>query len=92
MPRAETVLHSFAFHSGEDTTHPQAGEIAVKGKLYGTGLAAAFSVDATTGKQTVIWPYCGGCAFPSGLKDLDGKLYGALQGGAGVVFVIEKAR
>src|ERR1700719_222189 len=64
----EKVLHSFAGPPG-DGTEPLAGLINVNGTLYGTtiyggascgsgGCGTVFSVDPTTGAETVLYSFC----------------------------------
>jgi uncharacterized repeat protein (TIGR03803 family) len=99
---AETVVYSFG--GGADGVSPVAGLIQVKGALYGTTYAGgthndgtAFSVDPTTGAETVLHSFAAGGdgqnPYP-GLTDVNGKLYGTTYfGGAyfyGTVFEIKK--
>jgi uncharacterized repeat protein (TIGR03803 family) len=80
----ETILH--AFGSGADGEDPYAGLIAVKHTLYGTtqrggdyGPGAVFSIDATTGAESVVHSFGNG---PDGMNpygsliDVNGTLYG----------------
>jgi uncharacterized repeat protein (TIGR03803 family) len=79
--------------------------IDVRGKLYGTTFGGGrehagteFALDPKTGTEKIIWSFCGtNCEFPSGLVDLDDKLYGtmpssgtSMSSGCGMVFVIAK--
>jgi uncharacterized repeat protein (TIGR03803 family) len=99
---AETVLYSFG--GGTDGVSPVAGLIDVKGTLYGTTEAGGadnygtvFSVNPTTGTETVLYTFGGGTdggnPYP-GLVNGMGKLYGTTYfGGAynyGTVFEIKK--
>ena len=81
---SESVLHSF--HTGGDGLYPEAGLVDVKGTLYGTTEVggthddgAVFSLDPTTGAETVVYSFAG---EPDGylpfarLIDVNGKLYG----------------
>jgi uncharacterized repeat protein (TIGR03803 family) len=98
----ETVLHSFTFTAG-DGADPYAGLVRDRqGNLYGTtGAGGAFSsgtvfkLDATTGKETVLYSFKGtggDGAYPSAglVFDAGGNLYGTtVDGGAsgyGTVF------
>jgi uncharacterized repeat protein (TIGR03803 family) len=106
---AETVLHSFG--SGTDGGYPEAGLIDMKGTLYGTtafggancnrrydGCGTVFSVNPTTGTETVLHSFCSRkkCAdgaYPfAGLIDVNGTLYGTTVGGGtygnGTVFAL----
>ncbi|HEX4080588.1 MAG TPA: choice-of-anchor tandem repeat GloVer-containing protein [Rhizomicrobium sp.] len=102
---AETVLHSFS--GGTDGERPYAGLIEVKGTLYGTtayggasGGGTVFSVDPTTGAETVVYTFCSqpGCAdgelpFYGGLIPMRGTLYGTTWSGGtiggGTVFSVD---
>ncbi|HEX4113828.1 MAG TPA: choice-of-anchor tandem repeat GloVer-containing protein [Stellaceae bacterium] len=110
---AETVLHSFG--GGTDGAYPQAGLIDVKGTLFGTTPAGggvndncltyyscgtAFSVDPTTGAETVAYSFCsqqnctdGATPFAS-LLDVRGTLYGTTDVGGsyggGTVFSLKR--
>jgi uncharacterized repeat protein (TIGR03803 family) len=60
---AETILHSFGL--GSDGLYPGASLVDVKGTLYGTtyiggsgGGGVVFSVNASTGAETVVYPFC----------------------------------
>jgi uncharacterized repeat protein (TIGR03803 family) len=87
----ETVLH--AFHTGGDGLYPEAGLVDVNGTLYGTTEVggthddgAVFSVDPTTGAETVVYSFAGGTdgADPfAGLIDVKGTLYGTTANGGG---------
>ena len=89
---AETVLHSFG--SGTDGVGPVASLINVKGTLYGTTAGGGpygqngtvFSVNPTTGAETVVYSFAGGTdgRFPfARLIDVEGTLYGTtFEGGA----------
>jgi uncharacterized repeat protein (TIGR03803 family) len=94
---AETVLHSF----GGDGAGLFSGLIDVKGVLYGTtvgggtnctayaqgGCGTMFSIDPTTGAETVIYSFCSlrnckdGASPSSGLIDVNGILYGTTFAG-----------
>jgi uncharacterized repeat protein (TIGR03803 family) len=109
---AETVLHAFA--GGTDGAYPLASLINQEGILYGTtegggggrcngGCGTVFSVDPSTGAETVLYSFCsqGTCSdgkFPEGgLLDVRGKLYGTtVFGGAhpqyGAVFELKRKR
>lgn len=96
---AETVLHSFG--DGTDGWHPYAGLTAVDGILFGTtggggiagcggfGCGTVFSIDPSTGAETVVYSFCSRqtCAdgaVPWGtLIDVNGTLYGTTSAGGG---------
>jgi len=99
---AEALVHSFG--SGEDGANPYAGLIAVDGTLYGTtwdggtyGHGIVFSLDPSTGAETVLHAFGGG---PDGdsplasLLDMKGTLYGTtFYGGSaesGAVFAVNR--
>ena len=104
----ETVLHSFA--GGNDGANPDAGLIDVKGTLYGTtalggstscrggnGCGTVFSVNPSTGAETVLYSFGSGKdgANPNaGLIDVKGTLYGTTEDGGthkvGAVFALKK--
>jgi uncharacterized repeat protein (TIGR03803 family) len=87
----ETALHSF--HTGGDGLYPKAGLVDVKGTLYGATEVggthddgAVFSVNATTGAETVLYSFAGGTdgAIPvANLIDVNGTLYGTTANGGG---------
>jgi len=108
----ETVLHSFG--SGTDGKYTYAGLIDVNGTLYGTtyeggvgdcgvrgfhpGCGTVFSVNPTTGAETVVYSFLGGTDGESpeaGLIEVNGTLYGTTnEGGAhngGTVFSVNPA-
>jgi uncharacterized repeat protein (TIGR03803 family) len=89
---AETVVWSFG--SGSDGTFPYAGLIDVGGTLYGTTTdggtndnGTVFSINPTTGAETVVWSFGSGSdgTFPyAGLIGVRGTLYGTTyEGGTG---------
>jgi uncharacterized repeat protein (TIGR03803 family) len=101
---AETVIYSFCSEAIKydclDGSLPQSGLIVVKGKLYGTtsqggdtgcsgnGCGTVFSVDPSTGTETVLHNFGGGRkdgSYPyAGLIEMNGKLYGTtFDGGEG---------
>jgi uncharacterized repeat protein (TIGR03803 family) len=103
---AETVIYSFCSQAKNyfclDGSLPQSSLIAVKGKLYGTtsqggdkgcdgnGCGTVFSVDPSTGTETVLHNFSGGSkdgAYPYvGLIEMHGNLYGTtFDGGKGCV-------
>lgn len=107
----ESVLYSFCSQQNcTDGLSPLAGVIAVKGTLYGTTSGGGtgkfgaggtvFSLDPTTGSETVILSLCGKTSCPygedptAGLIDVSGMLYGtAALGGAyfgGTVFSLKR--
>ena len=87
----ETVLHSFL--GGSDGANPAAGLLDVDGTLYGTtsgggaaGDGTVFTVNPTTGAESVVYSFKGGNdgAQPlAGLIRLGGKLYGTTSQGGG---------
>ncbi|HEX4080589.1 MAG TPA: choice-of-anchor tandem repeat GloVer-containing protein [Rhizomicrobium sp.] len=97
---AETVVYSF--QNQPDGGYPQAGLTSVNGTLYGTtfeggtdGVGTVFSVDPTTGTETVVHSFQNepDGSYPyAGLIDVNGTLYGTTyDGGAsgdGTVFSI----
>jgi uncharacterized repeat protein (TIGR03803 family) len=106
---AETVLFSFDFTQGAD---PYGGLVDVSGTLYGTtafggvaggcygyGCGTVFSLNPSTGTETVLYSFCSqaNCAdgtIPSGtLINVKGTLYGTAQQdgnyGGGTVFSIQ---
>ncbi len=105
---AETVVYSFCSQGGTNCTdgdYPYAGLINVGGTLYGTtyngganGYGTVFSVNPTTGAETVVYSFCSqkSCTdgdYPyAGLIDVGGTLYGTTyDGGAngyGTVFSV----
>jgi uncharacterized repeat protein (TIGR03803 family) len=104
---AETVLHSFG--GTNDGFSPAANLIDVNGTLYSTAFGGGnanhggmvFSINPTTGKEKVIYDFCGqqncadGTQPNAGLIDVKDKLYGTTElGGAygsyGTVFVIKR--
>jgi len=102
---AETVVHSFA--GGSDGAGPLGNLISIDGMLYGTtqaggsttncgaGCGTVFSLNPTTGVNTVVYDFKGGNdgANPqASLLEVGGKLYGTTKyGGAGygVVFSLD---
>jgi uncharacterized repeat protein (TIGR03803 family) len=98
----EDILYSF--QGGSDAANPTASLLNVGGTLYGVatnggayGLGAAFSVNATTGAETVLHSFGKGKdgQYPGSLIQLGGKLYGLTEqggrsancyGGCGTVF------
>jgi uncharacterized repeat protein (TIGR03803 family) len=102
----ETVVYSFCSQKKcADGTLPKGGLIDVKGTLYGTtGLGGAygggtvFSLDPSTGKETVVYSFCSekNCTdgwLPSAdLIEVKGTLYGTTDGGGafevGTVFAV----
>jgi uncharacterized repeat protein (TIGR03803 family) len=102
----ETVVYSFCSQKKcADGTLPKGGLIDVKGTLYGTtGLGGAygggtvFSLDPSTGKETVLYSFCrkknctDGWLPSASLVDVKGILYGTTDGGGayevGTVFAV----
>jgi uncharacterized repeat protein (TIGR03803 family) len=98
---AETILHSFT--GSPDGRSPEAGLIEVNGILYGTtfwgggtgctignGCGTVFSLDLSTGTETVLYTFCSqtncadGAEPAASLIAVNGTLYGTTQtGGAG---------
>jgi uncharacterized repeat protein (TIGR03803 family) len=89
----ERVLHSFGGPPG-DGTEPLAGLIDVNGTLYGTTIygganddGMVFSVDQTTGAETVVYSFCSeqnckdGWEPLASLVDVSGMLYGTTHSG-----------
>jgi uncharacterized repeat protein (TIGR03803 family) len=97
----ESVVHSFG--KGKDGTNVYAGLIHVNGMLYGTtagggancqsngfgGCGTVFSINPTTGAETVLYSFCSqqNCSDGSepyaGLVEVKGTLYGTtIAGGA----------
>ncbi len=89
----ESVLHSF--NGGTDGANPYATLIAVNGTLYGTtnaggsgcgsfGCGTVFKI-TPSGKETVLYRFMGGKdgAFPNGLLNVNGTLYGTTYSGGG---------
>jgi uncharacterized repeat protein (TIGR03803 family) len=106
---AETVLYSFCGRQNcADGANPYANLIDVKGVLYGTtaaggnaacggpGCGTAFSINPSTGAETVLYSFHGGTdgAGPNGLINLKSALYGTTAGGGahgdGTVFALER--
>ena len=98
---AEAVVHSFG--SGTDGANPYDALLDVKGTLYGTtgaggayGYGTAFSLDPTTGAETVLHSFGSGSdgfSPAANLIDVKGTLYGTAFGGGngshgGMVFSI----
>jgi uncharacterized repeat protein (TIGR03803 family) len=97
---AEKVLYSFS--GGTDGEYPEGNLIDVNGTLYGTaGLGGAynygnvFSLNPTTGAETVLYSFRGGTDGVSpvaGLIDVKGTLYGTTEAGGahnyGTVFSV----
>jgi uncharacterized repeat protein (TIGR03803 family) len=104
---AEKVLYSFCTQGecSEGAEGPYAGLIYVQSTLYGTkygdgdgGVGTVFSLDLSTGRETVRWSFTdggdGGGAWPyAGLIDVNGTLYGTASGGGtygyGTVFAFD---
>ena len=114
---AETVLYSFCKKTNcTDGARPFSGPIAVNGTLYGTtggggngascagGCGTVFSLDPSTGAETVLYTFCiqtecADGANPAGsLIDVNGTLYGATavgganctgEGGCGTIFSLD---
>ena len=108
----ETVLHSFG--NGTDGANPSASLIDVKGTLYGTtstgggtgchgyGCGTVFSLDPSTGAETVLYSFCcrrnctDGANPYASLTAVNGKFYGTTESGGaygyGTVFVLKKKR
>jgi uncharacterized repeat protein (TIGR03803 family) len=101
----EKLVYAFS-NDSTDGQYPYAGLIQVKGKLYGTtygggvyGYGTAFSLDLSTGRESVLYsfcsqPNCSDGARPSdSLIEVSGTLYGTTQqGGAngdGAVFSLK---
>ncbi len=104
---AETILHSF---DNTDGQWPVAGLINVKGTLYGTtfyggayttcgdsfGCGTVFSLDPTTGVETVLYSFGGtdGATPEGGLIHVNGGFYGTTccggTDGYGTVFMLKK--
>lgn len=109
---AETVLYSFCSQPNcVDGASPFANLVDVNGTLYGTtyaggstgcggsGCGTVFSVDPTTGAESVLYSFSGGADGanpPAGLIVVDGKFYGTTyDGGAygyGTVFELKQKR
>ena len=108
----ETTVYSFCSQGGGSCTDgmwPYASLIDVNGTLYGTtleggayGYGEVFSLDPTTGAETVVYSFCsdkGSCSDgydPSAnLIDVNGTLYGTTSGGGangdGEVFAVDPA-
>jgi uncharacterized repeat protein (TIGR03803 family) len=100
----EKVLHSFG--SGTDGYYPDASLIDVKGTLYGTtaqggangGWGTVFSLNPSTGAETVLHSFGGGLDGGSpiaSLIDVKGTLYGTTRDGGpsdrGTVFALDPA-
>jgi uncharacterized repeat protein (TIGR03803 family) len=99
---AETVVHSF--QSGSDGAYPAAALINVGGTLYGTttqggsancsntytsGCGTVFSINPTTGAETVVYSFQGGGdgSFPeAALLGVGGTLYGTTSGYLGGLY------
>jgi uncharacterized repeat protein (TIGR03803 family) len=104
----ETVLYSFS-GTGSDGANPSAGVIRdASGNLYGTTLYGGTSGEGTvfklskTGKETVLYNFCGESHCTDGeeplaglVEDTKGNLYGTTYGGGssnwGTVFKVNKA-
>ncbi len=86
----EQVLHTFA--ASPDGIRPEAGLLAVGGKLYGTtygggtnNFGTVFDISAS-GHEKVLYRFSGGLdgAYPrAGLIETNGKLYGTTEAGGG---------
>jgi uncharacterized repeat protein (TIGR03803 family) len=90
--RTETVLHDFGENG--DGSWPQAGVVALKGKLYGTtslggaqncyetGCGVVFSLDPATGAETVLHSFCERQDCPDGGQPFAGltEVNGLLYG------------
>lgn len=101
---AESVVYAFQ-NNGADGVNPEASLIDIKGTLYGTTYyggaenwrGTAFSLDPTTGAETVLHSFGGGTdgtePYASLIK-INGELYGtASNGGAygfGAVFSLKR--
>jgi uncharacterized repeat protein (TIGR03803 family) len=98
--RTEKILHGFCSERNcTDGEYPSSGLIDVNGKFYGTtslggtnngGWGTVFAIDPKTGKEKVVYSFCGqlqgyscldGAMPRGGLIDVDGKLYGTTQQG-----------
>lgn len=86
----ETVIHSFCSQKNcKDGEYPYSGVIGVKGILYGTTkngggnyAGTVFSFDPETGKEKVLYSFCGTELCPDGRLPEAGLIYvkGALYG------------
>ncbi len=91
----EVVLHSFSGGSGGDGSGPNSSLLYLNGLLYGTtasggaapfGGGTVFTVNPTTGAETVLYSFAGGTdgEGPTGaLIHVDGVLYGTTTYGGG---------
>lgn len=107
------MLDSFAGH--KNGAEPEASLIDVNGVLYGTtftggtsrkgsNAGTVFSIDPSTGAETVLYSFCGnwrscpgdGRLPAASLIDIKGKLYGTTSGGgvdsSGTVFLLKEKR
>ena len=101
---AENVVYSFL--GGADGGGPVASLINVKGTLYGTtayagryGAGTVFSIDPSTGADTVLYSFCSQLNCTDGLQpyasliDVKGTLYGTTDSGGtsdyGTVFSLD---
>lgn len=113
---AEVVLHSFCTQQNcADGAYPSADLINERGTLYGTtqqggdpgcyqalGCGTVFSIDPSTGAETVVYAFChrqncaDGANPQAALLPLNGKLYGTTRSGGaygyGTVFVLKQQR
>ena len=93
----ESVIYSF--QGQPDGWYPTAGLVDVNGMLYGTtarggssgcnglGCGTIFSVDPSTGAETVVYSFCSrrkcadGASPNASLTDVNGVLYGTTRSG-----------
>ncbi|HTZ70801.1 MAG TPA: choice-of-anchor tandem repeat GloVer-containing protein, partial [Acetobacteraceae bacterium] len=100
---AATLKTLYSIIGSGDGSSPASGAMAFRGQLYGTtayggahGYGAVFTVDPTSGAETIVYSFLGGNdgqTPENGLVALNGRLYGTTTGGGtqghGTIFALD---